>query len=778
MRKLALLLLVVLAALATIFVRIQPRGQATIFRRGDRLTVHSQPIYIRPLAYDSRCHAPLTGGRPAFETTAIGTSATGDEFPVRVRFTYQPQPSVPRDWQSNDWCMALDGAVAAAIWQWSQGETVDALLDRRAAGDRAAAAIARDLAIIHPSSVSVRLDLPPGIERLREVSAVAAQARRARPVIFIGLDGADWELLDTYVQSGAMPVLKRLVAEGAGGVLETEHPPLSPILWTTMMTGAGPLEHGILDFTRFNPITHEKEPITSDERRASAIWNMATAGGKQIGVFGLWATYAAEPVHGVNVTDRLANFLYTDSQKPAGVIYPSSRQPWAEAMVDAAERSVTAERLRQYLPSLTDADFEALAKVENPYGQPDAALRRILVETEIYHRLSSDYLVKRQALPDLSVIYLQGTDTIGHVFAPFAPPKQPEVSQAGYDRFHDVPERYFREIDALLGEYLGMATRYGAVLMIASDHGFRWREGRPTTISSTATATAAKWHRNEGIYLMWGPGIQAMPNHPLRGGVRQVCATLLALAGQPAAAHTTPPRAPAIASSASIDYRQHFTPAAPPPAPATNQASSEEIAKLRALGYIGSTESSRPATPTGETKTAGGYNNEGLILRQQHRIDDALRAFERARAIDPRYASAMWNESETLFDGGRELDRADALLIEGMKNGLADGVKFAIARSIAYNRSGRAARALTLLDAAVGALPDDPELRLFRGRYRMDRRDCAGALEDFRAATRARPNDAVAWASTGLAQMCLGDEAGGRESLARAHQLDPRIPLP
>jgi Flp pilus assembly protein TadD len=778
MRKLALLLCIVAIALATTLVRFQPREQATIFRRGDRLTVRARPLYIRPLTYDSRCSASVAGGRPTFETTIVGSSGTGDEFPARVRFTYQPPASVPRNWQPNDWCMALDGVVEGSVRQWAQSETADALLDRRAAGDRAAAAITRDLAVIRPASVSVRIELPSGFERLRAVSEVVAKARRTPPVIFIGLDGADWELLDSYMQSGAMPVLKRLVAEGAGGILETEHPPLSPIVWTTMMTGTSPLEHEILDFTRFNPSTHDREPITSDERRAPAIWNMATAGGKQAGVFGLWATYAAEPVHGVNVTDRLSNFLYTDAQKPAGVVYPPSRQSWAEAAVNDAERSVTAERLRQYLPSLSDADFEALAKVENPYAQPDAALRRILVETEIYRRLSSDFFAGRTLLPDLSIIYLQGTDTIGHVFAPFAPPKQPEVSQADYDRFHAVPELYFREIDALLGQYVAIAARHGAVLMIASDHGFRWREGRPTSISSTATATAAKWHRNEGVYLLWGAGIQSMPNHPLRGGVRQVCATLLALAGLPAATNTTAPLAPAIASSASVDYRHHFTPAAPPPAPPSNRVQSEEIAKLRALNYIGSTESARPATPTSGTKTAGAYNNEGLILRQQHRVDDALRAFERARVIDPRYASAMWNESETLFDAARDIDRADALLIDALKNGLADGVKFVIARSIVYNRSDRAARALTLLDAAVTALPDDPELRLFRGRYRMDRRDCARALEDFRAATRARPNDALAWASTGFAQMCLGDATGGRESLGRAHQLDPRMPIP
>ncbi len=66
-------------------------------------------------------------------------------------------------------------------------------------------------------------------------------------------------------------------------MLSTQHPPLSPLLWTTMMTGTSPLEHEILDFTRFHPATGRKEPITSDERKVPAVWNMATQAGQEHG---------------------------------------------------------------------------------------------------------------------------------------------------------------------------------------------------------------------------------------------------------------------------------------------------------------------------------------------------------------------------------------------------------------------------------------------------------------------------------------------------------------
>lgn len=147
-------------------------------------------------------------------------------------------------------------------------------------------------------------------------------------------------------------------------------------------------------------------------------------------------------------------------------------------------------------------------------------------------------------------------------------------------------------------------------------------------------------------------------------------------------------------------------------------------------------------------------------------------------AVDPHYASAMWNLSETLYDAKRDLDRSDALLIGALQNGMTDAARYAIARAIAYQRASQPDRSLRLLDQAIAISPDMADLRLFRGRYRMDRHDCAGALDDFRAAEQSSPNAPIAWASAGFAQLCVGDAAGARESFARARQLDPTIPLP
>lgn len=751
---LSTIIAVAMIGLTAYLFRVQPSGTATIFRSGQRLVTRARPLYIRVLGAAS-CRVKTSGDRLAFEADAPAISATNDEFPVHVRFTYTSPPVVPANWPAGDWCSSLSTRVATGVARAAAQYTADDFLDRpRETTDRIAVALEQELrtAGILTNGTSARADLPPGFDRLRRIAAVANAAKATRPVIFIGLDGADWQLLDGYMAKGAMPNLKRLVTSGSRGPLETEHPPLSPLVWTTMMTGVSPLQHQILDFTRFNPYTQEKEPITSDERRAPAIWNMLTYGGKQAAVFGLWATYAAEPVHAVNVSDRLFTFLYSDAQRPPGVVYPPHRQRWAEQEVAASDRAVDSSTMREYLPSITDSEFGALAQTQNPYSEPAAALRRILVETEIYRRLSLDYLRARPRLPDLTIVYFQGTDTIGHMFAPFAPPKQPQISQADYDRYSAVPEKYFRHIDAILGEYIAIANDKGAVIVVASDHGFRWVEGRPTEISSTAAATAAKWHRNEGIFVVSVPG--EVPKK-----IRDVCASLLRLTGMP-----------------TVEYPRYFEPAAPPPPPASSRANNEELAKLRALGYIGANESPRSATAQNDTRTAGSYNNAGLILRNEHRIAEAIAAFERALAIDPRYPSAMWNLSETLFESKQDFDRSDTLLISAMQNGLGDATRYVIVRSITYQRSLRADRALRLIEQALAVSPNDAELRIFRGRYRLDRQDCRGALEDFLVGEQS--SNALAFASAGLAQMCLGDQAAARESFARARQIDPTLQLP
>jgi len=598
-----------------------------------------------------------------------------------------------------------------------------------------------------------------------------------RPVIVLGLDAADWSLLDDYIGRDVMPNLGRLAAEGTSGHLKTLSPALSPLIWTTMMTGTSPLEHGILDFVQFDPVTGQKEPITSSERRMPALWNMATAAGKPSAVFGLWATFPAEAIDGLVVSDRLFTFLYKESAPPGGVVFPADREAWARDGLARAERDVNYDALHAYLPWLAEAEYRKVADSDDPYSQPVSALRRMLIETTVYGDLSLQWIRERR--PDVALVYFQSTDTVGHVFAPYAPPKQASIAQEDFDRYSTVPERFFRALDQRIGQYRDAAAAAGGVLMIVSDHGFYWGDGRPTRLSSVANASAARWHAPQGMYLLWGRGIPAKAGHRGQGDVQQVAATVLAVAGLPPGRDVngepldgaTPNAAPRA------DYAAGYRPSSAQATKAGAQENREAVANLRSLGYIGASESdTAPSGSRGSTRTAGSYNNEGVILKDRGKLPQAIAMFEKALAVDAKLASAQWNLSDVLYAMGQDLDRSDALLVQAFGGGIPDGAKTLIGRAIAYHRGGDAARSLQLMNAAVAANGREPELWLFRGRYRIDANDCRGAIQDFDRAIALAPENAAAFGAAGVARVCAGDKPGARRAFERALELDPAQP--
>src|SRR3954452_24265372 len=167
-------------------------------------------------------------------------------------------------------------------------------------------------------------------------------------------------------------------------------------------------------------------------------------------------------------------------------------------------------------------------------------------------------------------------------------------------------------------------------------------------------------------------------------------------------------------------------------------ASSEAIANLKSLGYIGSNESTHAPADYHGTRTAASYDNEGLILRELGRNDDSIKAYDTALQIDPHSASAMWNLSDLLHRQHVDLARADKLL-----------------------------------DDAI-AIDPEPHWLAMRGRYRMEKHDCRNALADFQRA--ASEQNAVVYASIGAAELCLGDESAAKAAFEKSLAIDPNQP--
>ena len=85
------------------------------------------------------------------------------------------------------------------------------------------------------------------------------RAQSTDKVIILGFDGADPDLVQTFMDQGRLPNLKRLAEQGTFSPLATTNPAESPVSWASFTTGQGPGHHGIFDFLRRVPGTYLPE---------------------------------------------------------------------------------------------------------------------------------------------------------------------------------------------------------------------------------------------------------------------------------------------------------------------------------------------------------------------------------------------------------------------------------------------------------------------------------------------------------------------------------------
>ena len=565
-----------------------------------------------------------------------------------------------------------------------------------------------------------------------ETEDVAARARRPAggraPVIWLGLDGLDWQLLDRLSAEGKMPNWKRITEEGSTAKLRAFVPILSPVIWTTLATGVGPDVHRVLDFQEVDPKTGQKVPISGDSRAVPAIWNVASAEGRTVGVVGWWGTHPAEEVKGFFVSDHASPILFEGLPKN-GLAYPASLASGVE-QITAREGAVTDEELTRFA-DVPLSDIAAARASGNGLREPLIALARTIGATRVAARVARELYDRN--LPDLTMLYLEGTDVVGHVFAADVPPRLPCTSDADFAKYHRVVDEYYALVDRLLGQWMRRAEEDGATLIVNSDHGFKWGDDRSCSRDSLNPATAGFWHRLDGVFAAWGARVHRGAE---RGSatVFDVAPTVAALLEIPVDRRATgtvirgafpdlagPPRR----DLSSIAVRRLATDAI------SEQEASEYTKKLLALGYLSGGEPGRLAAPGGDRPglTEGGWNNLGLYLSTTGgpaRAKEAETAFHKALELRPDYHSPQFNLAGLLRREGRDAEAID-WLFRSLASGHADPSATVVAWAAEYQDAGKAARAKQVLERAAAQYPADEGVARQLAVLRFKAGDCATA---------------------------------------------------
>lgn len=84
----------------------------------------------------------------------------------------------------------------------------------------------------------------------------AYKGSRVDRVVILGLDGMEPTLVEKYMSEGKLPNLSRLKQEGGYARLQTTTPAISPVAWSSFMTGSEPSKHNIFDFLSRDPRTY------------------------------------------------------------------------------------------------------------------------------------------------------------------------------------------------------------------------------------------------------------------------------------------------------------------------------------------------------------------------------------------------------------------------------------------------------------------------------------------------------------------------------------------
>lgn len=116
--------------------------------------------------------------------------------------------------------------------------------------------------------------------------------------IVIGLDGANWNMLEEWIDEGELPNLQRLIDSGVGGTSKSCLPPLTVPNWKCYATGKNP---GKLDVFRFDKIDMEsREHVFHDatDFKSAELWDYLNQEGYTAGVINKPSTYPPKSIDG------------------------------------------------------------------------------------------------------------------------------------------------------------------------------------------------------------------------------------------------------------------------------------------------------------------------------------------------------------------------------------------------------------------------------------------------------------------------------------------------
>lgn len=255
----------------------------------------------------------------------------------------------------------------------------------------------------------------------------------AGKTIVLGWDGATFDIIRPLIARGRMPHTARLMTQGAFAKLRSTTPAVTPVAWTSMVTGVNPGKHGIFDGHQLDPATGQIHFASAAKRRSPALWSLVDAHGGRAAVLNVPVTYPPEPING---------FLAPGMFSPPGA-------PDAISPAD--------------LGTAFTGRFGPLADSPPKYADPVRYLDSLLEGVRTRQDMVL-WLLERGPWDLFFAVFME-TDRVQHFFWQYRDPAHPR-----HDALGDAVERIYEAVDAALGNILAAAGPEINVALV-SDHG-------------------------------------------------------------------------------------------------------------------------------------------------------------------------------------------------------------------------------------------------------------------------------------------------------------------
>jgi len=251
-------------------------------------------------------------------------------------------------------------------------------------------------------------------------------------LMVIGIDGAEWSLINLWTGEGKLPMFRKLIEEGTSGLLKSTLPPITPPAWTSAFTGVNPGKHNIFGF--FKQEGYGLRLVNATDRKAKAIWEILSENGLKVIVVNVPVTYPPEKVNGIMISGMVG---FRDTSHDYA--YPE-------------EIKSELDQIGYILDVPLEARLGHALDAQHPL---DMIERR---------KLAAIHLITNYPW-DLFVVVFSAPDRVQHFFWKYMNGSDEEHS------FKDVILRTYQAIDGAIQELLELVDM-DTDLIIFSDHGF------------------------------------------------------------------------------------------------------------------------------------------------------------------------------------------------------------------------------------------------------------------------------------------------------------------